>query len=439
MCVAGKYSSPLSQKPSNRNQDQQQYIISNNRETFNTNNNGDSKCSNGIHSTSNLNNKSDFNCVTNKIYHHHINGNSLCNNNQNSIAKSVILGYDKNTLDYKNNKNMILNRHKNKADINGNNTLTNNNYNQSNAYASQQIYEKHLNSINHLKSGLHAKHFIIANEIEHFDTKKNVKFQLAKPQNGVDSVEHLNNIGNGNVTKDKAPNVLEIIPTNVNIHKVNGHLNGFYMSGHNNMKNGTEPTAAQNLKSAESHSKPHEKTRNGFVRNCSHNGRSNECSTIKINYVSRQIRGGYVNTNAQATNENHSQDNSLHEKPKRATNTPSVPNIVINGTSTDLCDIRPDGTDDEEESSTGKLWPNLFPIALFMFRNSSDFEIAFMFYSFYFHHDNKTLFLFQLAEGKSLKSFRKSTSRKFRFLNLHNRFFFPLQTSRTKTKSFCFS
>jgi hypothetical protein len=350
VCVAGKNSPSLSQKPSNRNQDQQQYIISNNRETFNTNNHGDSKGSNGIHSTSNLNNKSDFNCVTNKIYHHHINGNSLCNNNQNSIAKSVILGYDKNTLDYKNNKNMILNRHKNKADINGNNTLTNNNYNQSNAYASQQIYEKHLNSINHLKSGLHAKHFIIANEIENFDTKK---FHQTKPQNGCEPQEPLNNIGNGNVTKDKAPNVLEIIPTNVNIHKVNGHLNGFYMSGHNNMKNGLETA-----KSAESNSKG----RNGFVRNCSHNGRSNECSTIKINYVSRQTRGGYVNTNAnaQATNENHSQDVSLHEKPKRATNTPSVPNIVINGNSTDLCDIRLNGTDDEEESSEGKPWPNLF-------------------------------------------------------------------------------
>jgi hypothetical protein len=268
----------------------------------------------------------------------------------------VILGYDKNTLDYKNNKNMILNRHKNKADINGNNTLTNNNYNQSNAYASQQIYEKHLNSINHLKSGLHAKNFIIANEIENFDTKKTVKFHHAKPQNGVETVEPLNNIGNGNVTKDKAPNVLEIIPTNVNIHKVNGHLNGFYMNGHNNMKNGnTETTTTQNLKSAESHLKPHEKTRNGFVRNCSHNGRSNECSTIKINYVSRQIRGGYVNTNAQATSENYSQDTSLHERPKRATNTPSVPNIVINGNSTDLCDIRLNRTDDEEESATGKL------------------------------------------------------------------------------------
>jgi hypothetical protein len=359
VCVTGKNSSPLSQKASNnRHQDQQQYIISNNRETFNTNNNGDSKSSNGtIHSTSNLNNKSDFNCVTNKIYHHHINGNSLCNNNQNSIAKSVILGFDKNTLDYKNNKNMILNRHKN----NGNNTLTNNNYNQSSAYASQQIYEKHLNSVNHLKS---VKHFIITNEIENFDTKKNVKFQLVKPQNGVETQQehhhHLHTNGNGNVTKDKAPNVLEIIPTNVNIHKVNGHLNGFYMSGHNNMKNGTESTvaAAPNLKSAESHSK----TRNGFVRNCSHgnnttNGRSNECSTIKINYVSRQTRGGYVNvnTNAQATNDNHLQDVSLHEKPKRATNTPSVPNIMINGNSTDLSDKRVNGTDDEEESSSGKL------------------------------------------------------------------------------------
>lgn len=363
MCVAGKYLSPISQKTSNRHQDQQQYIISNNRETFNTNNNGDSKSSNGIHSTSNLNNKSDFNCVTNKIYHHHINGNSLCNNNQNSIAKSVILGFDKNTLDYKNNKNMILNRHKNKADINGNNTLTNNNYNQSSAYASQQIYEKHLNSINHLKSGLHAKRFIITNEIENFDTKKNVKFQLVKPQNAVELQEHLHTNGNGNVTKEKAPNVLEIIPSNVNIHKVNEHLNGFYMNGHNNNNvkngNGIESTAAQNLKSAESHLKSHEKTRNGFVRNCSHNnttnGRSNECSTIKINYVSRQTRGGYVTTNSQATNENHLQDTSLHEKPKRATNTPSVPNIVINGNSTDLSDKRVNGTDDEEENSSGKL------------------------------------------------------------------------------------
>lgn len=352
--------------------------------------------------------------MTNKIYHHHINGNSLCNNNQNSIAKSVILGYDKNTLDYKNNKNMILNRHKNKADINGNNTMTNNNYNQSNAYASQQIYEKHLNSINHLKSGLHAKHFIIANEIENFDTKK--KFQ--KPQNVVEPQEPLNNIGNGNVTKTKAPNVLEIIPTNVNIHKVNGHLNGFYTSGHN-MKNGSE-TAVQNLKSAESHSKPHEKSRNGFVRNCSHNGRSNECSTIKINYVSRQIRGGYVNTNAQATNENHSQDNSLHEKPKRATNTPSVPNIVINGNSTDLCDIRLNGTDDEE-SSTGKPSNFYLPLPFFMFflDKSFDFEIAFM---FYFHHDNKTLFHFSVS-SKSLKE-KKIIWKSFRKFNKQKNFDF---------------
>lgn len=282
-------------------------------------------------SNSILNNKSELNSVSNKLHHDY--------KNQNGVAKSVIIGFDKNTLDYKNNKNLILNQKQNKVDINGNSTMTNNYYNQSNN-------QKNLNGVKPTKSEVHSKRFIITNCVENCDKLRNVMFHIVKPQNGVDQPDVRDGLllinGSGCAAKDETPNALENIPNNVNIHKVNG----FHLS--DPVRNGTSAEVPANVQILKS---PNEKPRNGFIRNCSHNARPNDFSTIKINYVSRQVRAptnGFVCTNGKAAN-----GNRLHDTSKTATNMSSIPNIVINGSASDVCDKAAE----KDDSSIGKQTP----------------------------------------------------------------------------------
>lgn len=410
----------------------QQYIISNNRtSSSNGTNNDDLNNSNG--NSLILNNNTSV--TNNKIYHHHHinngnNNNILCNNNQNGVSKSVILNYDKNTLEYKNNKNLILNRQQKKVDTTT--TATNNFNNGTNHHSSQngfannhlhhnhQIYGKHLNGINQLKNELlHSKKHYITNGVEKCvdNHQKSNKFSIAKNHhNGIDETDNhhlLHTTTNGILSKNHHhsrslhqhivgankdngnSNALENIPTNVNIHKVNGQLNGLLNSNeHLVVRNGhhpatvkvTEITNGYALHHHENgtgelsgHSRTsHENNRNGFVRNSSHNstaaatisastnGRSNDFSTIKINYVSRQhiVRGPLMAVSNGGTNNFHSI--SLHELNPSKCATTNIPNIVINGSNDHFSEkmVRPPSPsssssstlsmDEKEEIQNGK-------------------------------------------------------------------------------------
>lgn len=593
VCVTGKHKHPLVSNNINSNnnhfngiikecdnhqvnEQQHQYIINNNNRTsmisngtsmnhiYNGSNDMNNSNSNNHLILNNNNNKNDYSnnnnsIVTNKkIYHHlnhHItnNNNVLCNNNQNGVSKSVILNYDKNTLEYKNNKNLILNRHQNisnnKGDINGNNTTTTNNYNSPshNGYANNhhQIYEKHLNGINQLKNELQStKRFIITtqaptsgttNGVENCENnQKSNKFHIniAKNhrnhhQNGTSvtqqqqqpSIDETDNvmqqhhpITNGIMKnrlitsaaisdKDKngndTTNVLENIPANVNIHKVNGHLNGLHLNSnghhhhHNNgnnnsiIKNGHSGTVKvteisngyHNGKHADStisnghatrngyHHEQSHKT-NGFVRNCSHNtngsnnGRSNDFSTIKINYVSRQIVGRgqpttnstsmaasatsngntVSSTNGHATNGNsHCNSNntsnnnhfhhgtvSLHDNSKNttsATNIPNIPNIVINGNN-DGTSINGDCERKDEEILKKKNGKNkifvlnfsFYAVAFFVCLSMSFISYHFLKPKIYLREKNEKLDLLELFKPMKNESLMHKTKFFFSFL-----------------------
>lgn len=420
MCVTGKHKHPLANGKdcdNHQSESQQYFLNSSNGNNLILNNNAS---------------------VTNsKVYHHHINGNNnnnnnniLCNNNQHGVSKSVILNYDKNTLEYKNNKNLILNQQQNKVDVNGNSNTTmmvatnyNNhqhhlrrNHSSTNSFANNQlnhnhqIYEKHLNGINQLKNELlQSKKHYITNGVENCvdSHQKSNKFHIAKNHhNGIDETDnhllHTTTTANGLLSKNgitnglqhhnhhrqshhqqpqhigdkdnSSSNVLENIPTNVNIHKVNGHLNGLLNSnGHSSIRN-SYPTSVKvteitngfmpnvckyqenefNGHTRTSHESSYSNVNgngsstgrgsNVFVRNCSQhasgalltaaaaatNGRSNDFSTIKINYVSRQpiVRGSSMTVSNGKTHSFHG--TSLHEQIPTKISKTNIPNIVIN-------------------------------------------------------------------------------------------------------------
>lgn len=281
-------------------------------------------------------------------YHHHQNINErICGGkHQNEVAKSVILSYDKRSLDYKNNKNLIQNQKENKVDFNGNSTMVN-----------HQIFEKSLNGINQIISGLQSKRFINnINSVESIDNLKSAKFQCGKKQKD-DEILLINGIGH--VAKSEA--LTDKVPSTISIHKINGYLNGFKSDA--DVKNGqaereTLPTLA----------KCHEKPQNGknlLAKTCVQfitNGRSNDSSTIKINYVSRQTRGpssGHVSNNGQAFNGNHFHD---AVPTKAATN---IPNIVINGSAPDTNDRVISGAEKTDERFMGKRSFSRFFFCLF--------------------------------------------------------------------------
>jgi hypothetical protein len=365
------------------------------------------------------------------VYHHHINGNNhnsnnvgplFCNNHQqNGVSKSsVILNYDKNTLEYKNNKNLILNQQKNKVDASTNNNhhhnsstttattqhynnhqqhFRNHHHNSSTNNHNHQIYEKNLNGINQLKNELlntKSKRYItttttgVENCVDSHHQKSN-KFHIAKNHhNGIDETDNHLLHTNGLLSKsglqhrnllhnhhhhrqtnhqlqhniddvdNSGSNVLENIPTNVNIHKVNGHLNGLLNSTVQSpspqttttIRNGqhratsvrvseiTNGYQQQQQHELNGHSRTSHETAtasngNGFVRSCAANGRTNDFSTIKINYVSRHqiVRGPSTMTvsNGFHSNGNSSSSSNLHEpNPTKIISTTNIPNIVIN-------------------------------------------------------------------------------------------------------------
>lgn len=402
--LSGKHKHPLAngKECDNHHQSEhQQYIISNNRTSSSIGtNNGDLNNSNGNSLILN-NNASVTN--SNKVYHHHINGNNnnnnvLCNNNQNGVSKSVILNYDKNTLEYKNNKNLILNQQQNKVDTTS--TTTNNFNNGTNHHSSpngfannnhhlrhnHQIYEKHLNGINQLKNELlHSKKHYITNGVENCadNHQRSNKFHIAKNHhNGIDETDNhlLHTTTNGILSKNhrsllqhigsrdnSGSNVLENIPTNVNIHKVNGQLNGL-LNGHSTaVRNGHHhPVKVTEITNGYAHElnghsrTSHENGHNGFVRNCSlnstpaaavsatTNGRSNDFSTIKINYVSRQhiVRGPSMTV---------SNGTGLHELNPSKCATTNIPNIVINGSNDHFGEKMVNGPSPSPSSSSSTL------------------------------------------------------------------------------------
>lgn len=434
------------------NDQQHHYIINNNRTSMISNGtiptvyNGSSnnnEYSNGnshliLNNNSNKNDYSHNNSIVtnNKIYHHRITNNNNHNNSiQNGVSKSVILNYDKNTLEYKNNKNLILNQHQNhnKVDINGNITTASNGYGNN-----HQMYEKHLNGINQLKNELQStKRFVISTQTptsagaatngdDNNNNKYHINIAKNRHQSSTDEVD--NAIKHRLITENGSDtsNVLENIPANVNIHKVNGHLNGMNLSsnGHNFIKNGPVkvPDVYQNGKHNENnigyakkngynHEQSHKP--NGFVRNCTNNGhgRSADFSTIKINYISRQIvvRGqsmatsnstvsstaAHTNGNANGNNSNNNSNNnhfhhhatvSLHDNmTKNVTNIPNIPNIVING-SNDGTSINGDyerSKDDDKSVKNGKELPFSLPFSVAFLM----FSFSFVFMSFSHHND----------------------------------------------------
>lgn len=443
--LTGKHKHPLKECDNHHQSEHQQYIISNNRtSSSNGTNNGDLNNSNGNSLILN-NNASVTN--NNKVYHHHINSNNnvLCNNNQNGVSKSVILNYDKNTLEYKNNKNLILNRHQ-QSKVDTSSTAANNFNNGTNHHSSSngftnnnhlhhnhQIYEKHLNGINQLKNELlHSKKHYITNGVENCvdNHQRSNKFHVAKNHlnNGIDETDNhlLHTTANGILSKshhhnsrslqhignrdNSGSNVLENIPTNVNIHKVNGSLNGLLSSnghsriGHHSVKV-TEITNGykrhhENGGDLNGHSRTsHENGRNsnGFVRNCSlnsngtvsatTNGRLNDFSTIKINYVSRQhvVRGPSMTVSNGGINNLHG--TSLHELNPTKCATTNIPNIVINGSNDHFGEKMVSGPspspssssstlsfDEKEEIQIGKEKPfHEFLHLMFVFLHAVDF------------------------------------------------------------------
>lgn len=239
-----------------------------------------------------LNNKCEFHSVTNKILHH-VNGN-LYATDQKAISKSVLLCFGKDTLEQKNKKNMLLNHNQNKVNVN-----------RFNDFEKTQNNEKHLNGVNHLIED----RFIIKDDAVNCDAFKSIKLQCAP---GAESValpavtpsEPLRQT-NGHVVNGEASNSDEVNGFNCNVHKLNGQM------------------------------KSHEKAQSN-VRNES----TTDLSTIKINYVPRQIRplNGCVGSKGLTANENFSHAISLHDNPKNVTNRKSIPNIIINGSPTDLSD-----------------------------------------------------------------------------------------------------
>jgi hypothetical protein len=299
------------------NRNHSQYIINdNNHASIHSDlNNGTNfvVLNNNNHNNANANRKVTFN-HHNKCVNNH-NGAVYCNNNHNGVAKaSVILNYDKNALEYKNNKNLILNSHNN---VNKVETSTTNNQ-------QHQVYEKHLNGINQLKNELQStKRFIITTS-----GSANV-IMLPNDANDVDCE---NNKNNGN----KFPSIDDVDGEKV-LHKVNRLLNhngsGLYVKLPDLANNNNSNSAASN---------------NGFVRNCTsgnnlvtNNSRSNDFSTIKINYVARQLQrtaatNQATSSHAQVTKSTINNCNkrfhsaSLHEA-KITASTNLIPNIVING------------------------------------------------------------------------------------------------------------
>jgi hypothetical protein len=329
VCVAGNHSSSLSCNESAYYKDHRQYLINNKSSSLSR----DDKVPNESDSVLN-NNKSESHSLTNQENHHPLNG-SLCRNNQNEVSKYVILNFDKNTLEYKNNKNLILKQTSielNRYDSNNKHSMNNNNINRSITRENHHNFEKHLNDINQLKKELQEKRFIVKNTPEICDNLNNIK--LLKPNDGVcqsmgslsPKIEAFHVKGTGQLTIDQAPNDLKAFCSQ----KGNEHLKAF------------EKTEGRPLEA--------------FDKNCSPNTRTN-LAAIKTNILrqKRSPTNRFVSSNGFATNENHFHGTSLHESPKNTTNAKSIPCIVIQGNASDLNNKTFNGVVERRGNSSGKL------------------------------------------------------------------------------------
>lgn len=310
MCVAGK------RKPSERSEAHHPFIISS------------SLCSSDDKSNKKstlLNNRSDFHEVTNNdvIYHH----NSRNSFNQKVLPNQLLMKLAKDSIEHKNNKNIVAAIHE--TDVNDKSSTTNNaNKNH------HQNFEKNFKEIIKLKNIFKAKRFIITNSsAENLNNFRNIKLQIEKSQDGVDEADEclthyklIESNGNENATHDDSSNDFESVPFSTN-------ANGC--------------------------SKSHR--RKSFLKALSaHHESPNDVSAIKIKHVSQQTRGltdGCVNSNSHDAIENCFRNCvDAHEKSSviNTTNTYSIPNIMINGNVTDLSDQTAMEAIEHSENSVGK-------------------------------------------------------------------------------------
>lgn len=310
MCVAGGFSHLLSSIKSARNNREQSEGL---RKAL-TSTEGVLKSFDG--SQSMLNNKCEqLHSVANKIIHH-INDSS----NRNTITQSVIMCFDKDTVDHKNRKNFILNQKHNNLNVNGSQLRILDKCNRFKGFEYDQNFHKDSNDIQKHKNEATCEHV------------KNIKLQIKANADGPDGCITNNKLtlikAFEHKTVDEVSNAIVVIPTNINIHKIDGH------------------------------SKTHENARSSFVRKCSHE-MSKDFRTTRTNYVSRQTcqsKGSVTSSNALRGHENQPDgiNDAVHDKPKYATNTQIIPNIVINESPTDLSVKMLVGSNDGEKNLSGK-------------------------------------------------------------------------------------
>lgn len=318
MCVAGGFSHLLSSIKSARNHERKE-CLTNDNSALPTE--GVLKHIDGSQPI--LNNKSEFHSLTNKIIHR-INDNC----NRNNVTQSVILCFDKGTVDHKNRKNFILNQKHNKFNVNGSKLQTANKCDRFNVFDYDQNFHKDFNEIHKLKNEL-SKHLMITDDTE--ETCENMKLHIRNNADVPDGCISNNKLtlikGFEHKPIDEVSNAIHVIPTNLNIHKIDGL------------------------------SKSHENARSGFVRKCSHE-MTKDIRTTRTNYVLRQTcqsKGSGVASDAHRLHEKHLEGiKSVHEKSKYATNIQIIPNIVINESPTDLSVKMIIGINDGEETLSGK-------------------------------------------------------------------------------------
>lgn len=311
MCVAGK------RKHSERNESHQKFLISS------------SLCSRDDKSnrkSSLLNNQ----VTNNNIICHHNSANSF---NQKALPNQLLIKLAKDSIEQKNNKNIIA---LHEPDVNDKCSTNNSNKN-------HQNFEKNFKEIIKLKNIFKAKRFVITNSAENLNNIRNIKLQIEKSQDGVDEADKcltryklIESNGNENATQDESSNAFE---------------------------------STSIITNANGCSKSHRDRRKSFLKALSVRESPSDVNAIKIKYVSQQIRGltdGCVNSNSHATIENSFRNNvGVHEKSSVITNPYSIPNIMINGNVTDLSDQTGSGALGQCETSVGKL--TLLPFLLLDF------------------------------------------------------------------------
>jgi hypothetical protein len=235
-------------------------------------------------------------------------------NHENQVSKYVILNIDKSTLEYKNNKNLILKQasiERNRFESHGKLLLNNNNINRSMIHETHHNFEKHLNDINQLKKELQEKRFISPS-----DMCDNLNSSVP---HAVPKIEAFHVKGTGQLSIDQAANDYRVV---------------------------YGAKAGQPLKSLEK------------AEGIDKNGSSRASLAAMRTNILRQKRNPsnrFASSNGHAANENHFHGISLHESPKNTTNAKSVPCIVIQGNASDLNNKTFNGAAERAGSLSGKL------------------------------------------------------------------------------------